>query len=129
MFTRVSQMILIGDENIKYEEIEKINAISDIQSTSSNSTVLYSFDFEILRYTQENNIASAVVTKNLQEVIYASSFDVKYIIVTKGIAKAAQNIANNYMLDSKILAIIETSEEIVENAIHEIDGVIYKKVI
>jgi len=33
------------------------------------------------------------------------------------------------MLDSKILAIIETSEEIVENAIHEIDGVIYKKVI
>ncbi len=122
-------MILIGDENIKYEEIEKINAISDIQSTSSNSTVLYSFDFEILRYTQENNIASAVVTKNLQEVIYASSFDVKYIIVTKGIAKAAQNIANNYMLDSKILAIIETSEEIVENAIHEIDGVIYKKVV
>jgi len=122
-------MILIGDENIKYEEIEKINAISDIQSTSSNSTVLYSFDFEILRYTQENNIASAVITKNLQEVIYASSFDVKYIIVTKGIAKAAQNIANNYMLDSKILAIIETSEEIVENAIHEIDGVIYKKVI
>lgn len=122
-------MILIGDENIKYEEIKKINAISDIQSTSSNSTVLYNFDFEILRYTQENNIASAVVTKNLQEVIYASSFDVKYIIVTKGIAKAAQNIANNYMLDSKILTIIETSEEIVENAIHEIDGVIYKKVI
>lgn len=122
-------MILIGDENIEYEEIKKITAISDIQSTSSNSTVLYSFDFEILRYTHENNIASAVVTKNLQEVIYASSFDVKYIIVTKGIAKAAQNIANNYMLDSKILAIIETSEEIVENAIHEIDGVIYKKVI
>lgn len=122
-------MILIGDENIKYEEIEKINAISDIQSTSSNSTVLYSFDFEILRYTQENNIASAVVTKNLQEVIYASSFDVKYIIVTKGIAKAAQNIANNYMLDSKILVIIESSDEIVENAIDEIDGVIYKKLV
>lgn len=122
-------MILIGDENIEYETIEKIQSTSDIVSTSSNSTVLYDFDFDILKYTQANSIDSAVVTKSLQEVIYASSFDVKYIIVKKGIAKAAQNIANNYMLDSKILVIIETNEEIVENAINEIDGVIYNKVI
>ena len=122
-------MILIGDENIPYETIEKIDAVSDIIATSSNSTVLYNFDFDILKYTQENNINSAVVTKNLQEVIYASTFDVKYIIVKKNIAKEAQNIANNYMLDSKILVIIETNDEIVENAIDEIDGVIYNKVI
>ncbi|MGB5868088.1 MAG: hypothetical protein WBG69_09490 [Arcobacteraceae bacterium] len=122
-------MILIGDENIPYETIEKIDAVSDIIATSSNSTVLYNFDFEILKYAQENNINSAVITKNLQEVIYASTFDVKYIIVKKNIAKEAQNIANNYMLDSKILVIIETNEEIVENAIDEIDGVIYNKVI
>eukprot|EP01003_Olkasia_polycarbonata_P004292 NODE_3345_length_368_cov_41.416928_g3263_i0.p1 GENE.NODE_3345_length_368_cov_41.416928_g3263_i0~~NODE_3345_length_368_cov_41.416928_g3263_i0.p1 ORF type:complete len:110 (-),score=4.36 NODE_3345_length_368_cov_41.416928_g3263_i0:7-336(-) len=107
----------------------KIDAVSDIIATSSNSTVLYNFDFDILKYTQENNINSAVVTKNLQEVIYASTFDVKYIIVKKNIAKEAQNIANNYMLDSKILVIIETNDEIVENAIDEIDGVIYNKVI
>jgi disulfide oxidoreductase YuzD len=122
-------MIIIGDENIDYEKIEKIDSTSTISSTTPNSTVLYKFNFEILKYTQVNNISSAVITKNLQEVIYASNFKVKYIIVEKNIAKHAQDIANNYMLDSKILVAIETNDEIVENAIDEIDGVIYKNIL
>jgi len=122
-------MILIGDENIEYEKIQKIVTVSDIVSTSPNATVLYHFDFEILKYTQKNKVNSAVIVQNLQELIYASTFDVRYIIVQKDIAKKAQNIANNYMLDSKILVIITSSKEIVENAIDEIDGVIYKKLV
>ena len=67
--------------------------------------------------------------KDLKEVIYASTFTVKYIIVEKNIAKHAQEIVNNYMLDSKILIIITSDDEIVENALDEIDGVIYQKVV
>jgi len=122
-------MILIGDKNIACERIEKITSVSDISSTTANTTILYSFDFKILRYCEENNISSCVVTRNLQEVIYASSFSVKYIVVEKNISKHAQDIANNYMLDSKILVIIDTNDEIVDNALDEIDGVIYKEVI
>jgi len=122
-------MILIGDKNIACERIEKITSVSDISSTTANTTILYSFDFEVLRYCEENNISSCVVTKNLQEVIYASSFSVKYIVVEKNISKHAQDIANNYMLDSKILVIIDTNDEIVDNALDEIDGVIYKEVV
>jgi len=122
-------MILIGDEHIECEKIEKISSISDISSTTSNATVLYNFDFDILKYTQKNHLSSAVVVKNLQEVIYSSAFDVKYIIVNKSFSKKAQNIANNYMLDSKILVVIESNDELVQNAIDEIDGVIYNKVI
>ena len=122
-------MILIGDKNIACERIEKITSVSDISSTTANTTILYSFDFKILRYCEENNISSCVVTRNLQEVIYASSFSVKYIVVEKNISKHAQDIANNYMLDSKILVIIDTNDEIVDNALDEIDGVIYKEVV
>jgi hypothetical protein len=122
-------MILIGDKNIDYETFEKITSIDDILSTPSNSIVLFDFDFPLLKYTKKNNVNTAVITKNLQEVIYASTFDVRYIIVNKDIAKEAQNIANNYMLDSKILVVIKTNEEIVTNAIAEIDGVIYKEVL
>tara|TARA_B110000046_G_C12978843_1_gene392388 strand:+ start:288 stop:656 length:369 start_codon:yes stop_codon:yes gene_type:complete len=122
-------MILIGEKNIECETLEKITSIADISSTPSNSTVLFDFNFPLLKYTKKNNINTAVIVNDLQEVIYASTFDVRYIIVNKNIAKQAQNIANNYMLDSKILVIIETSEEIVENAIDEIDGVIYKRVL
>jgi hypothetical protein len=122
-------MILIGDKNIDYETLEKITSIADISSTSSNSTVLFDFDFSLLKYTKKNNINTAIIVKNLLEVIYAATFDVRYIIVNTNIAKQAQNIANNYMLDSKILVVIETSEEIVENAIDEIDGIIYKEML
>jgi len=122
-------MILIGDKNIACERIEKITSVLDISSTTANTTILYSFDFKILRYCEENNISSCVVTRNLQEVIYASSFSVKYIVVEKNISKHAQDIANNYMLDSKILVIIDTNDEIVDNALDEIDGVIYKEVV
>lgn len=122
-------MILIGDKNLACENIEKITSIADISSTSSNTTVLYDFDFEILKYTQEHNLDSAIIVKDLKEVIYASTFTVKYIIVEKNIAKHAQEIVNNYMLDSKILIIITSDDEIVENALDEIDGVIYKSVV
>jgi len=122
-------MILIGDKNIECESIQKITSISDILSTPSNTTILYDFNFEILHHTQKNNVNSCVVCENLQEVIYASNFAVKYIVVKKSISKQAQDIANNYMLDSKILVIIDTDDEIVDNALDEIDGVIYKKVV
>jgi len=122
-------MILIGDKNIVCENINKINSIADISSTLPNTTVLYEFDFEILRYAQENNLDSAIIVKDLKEVIYASTFTVKYIIVEKNIAKHAQDIVNNYMLDSKILIVISSDDEIVENALDEIDGVIYKNVV
>ena len=122
-------MILIGDENIECKAIQKIRSINDISTTLPNCTLLYPFDFEMLRYTQKNNLDSAIIVSNLKEVIYAASFIVKYIILDKNIAKQAQNIADNYMFDSKILVIIETNDEIVSHALDEIDGVIYKEVI
>jgi len=122
-------MILIGDKNIDCEQIVKISLISEISATPANSTILYNFDFDILKYTSNNDISSCVIVKSLQEVIYATTFTVKYIVVEKSISKHAQDIVNNYMLDSKILVIIDTDDEIVDNAIDEIDGIIYKKVV
>jgi len=122
-------MILIGDKNIACESIEKVTSVKDISLTSSNTTILYPFNMEILKYSQENNLNSAVIVNGLKEVIYASSLMAKYIIVEKNIAKNAQDIVNNYMLDSKILIIINSDDEIVENALDEIDGVIYKEVV
>ena len=40
-----------------------------------------------------------------------------------------QKIAENYMFDSKILAIIKSNDELEEIALDEIDGVIYKELI
>jgi len=118
-------MILIGDLNIPYENIEKIYSLQDISSTKANSTALFDFDAEILKYTQSNDINSAVIVSNIKEVIYASSLNARYIIVKNDISQTAQKIADNYMFDSKILVIINDENEIEQSAIDEIDGVIY----
>ncbi len=122
-------MILIGDENIPYETIERIDKISDIKNTKPNATILFNFDIEILKYTQLNSIKSAVIVMDIKEVIYASSLNAFYIIPTNDILVKTQKMADNYMFDSKILAVIENDEELEQMALEEIDGVIYKKML
>lgn len=122
-------MILIGDENIVYEKIEKISFIEDIKNTPANATVLFDFDIAILQYTQQNDIQSAVKVNSIKEVIYASNLDARYIICQDDIVKQTQKIADNYVYDSKILAIIEDASQIENLALDEIDGAIYKHIL
>jgi len=122
-------MILIGDKDIPYEKLEQINSIEDIRNTQPNATLIFDFNIEILKYIQLNDLKSAVKVKSIKEVIYASSLCAFYIIPTKDILDKTQKIAENYMFDSKILAIIESSNEIESVALREIDGVIYKSIL
>ncbi len=119
-------MIIIGDQNIEYENIEKITGINDIKTTASNATILFDFDLDILKYTKSNDINSAVTVKSIKEVLYASSLSAKYIIPSENILIQSQKIADNYMFDSKILAIVENSDALEQVALNEIDGAIYK---
>lgn len=122
-------MILIGDSLIDYEQICKISSIDEIKNTKPNSTLLFNYNSEILKYCSINDLSQAVIITNIKEAIYANAFDVKYIICEKDLAIKAQKIAESYMFDSKILAIIESNDELEYIAINEIDGVIFKKII
>ena len=122
-------MILLGDKDIPYENIIRINNIDDIKNTQSNSTVLFDFDIDILKYTQANDIKTAVVVNNIKEVIYASTLEAFYIIPINNILVQTQKIADNYMFDSKILAIIGNDEELEQMAIEGIDGIIHSTLV
>jgi hypothetical protein len=120
-------MIILGDENIKSDRLCNIAKIDDIEKTLPNSTLVYRFDLEILKYCQINNLQSAVIVNTILELIYASKFDAKYIIVQNNdILLSSQKIAENYMFDSKILAVIQHNSQIEKIALDEIDGVIYE---
>jgi len=122
-------MIIIGSKDIPYDIIKKISSIDDIKNTQANSTLLFNFDIKILKYTQANNLNSAVKINNIKEIMYSSIFEAKYIIVPNNLLIQAQKIANNYMFDSKILAIIQNDDELEKAILNEIDGVIYKHII
>ena len=122
-------MILIGDKLVPFENISKIKKVEDIKQTVANSTIVFNFDEEILKYSFENELSSAVTVTNIKEAIYSNSLNAKYIICDKDLAIKVQKIADNYMFDTRVLAIIESCDEIEAIALNEIDGAIYKNLI
>jgi hypothetical protein len=122
-------MILIGDELVPYGKISFISNIEQINNTKANSTILFIYDETILKYVYENELSSAVIVKSIKDAIYCNNLNVRYIISEKSLAKQIQKIADNYMFDSKNIAIIDSNSEFEEVAIDEIDGIIYKNLI
>ena len=122
-------MILIGDKLVPFEDVFLIKNIKDIENTKANSTVLFDFDEEILTYCYKNELFCSVVVNSIKEAIYCNNLNVKYIISEKELSIELQKIADNYMYDSKILAIIDSNEELEQVAKLEIDGIIYRNLL
>lgn len=122
-------MILIGDKLIPYEDISFVDSIWDVENSLPNSTLVYKYDINLLTFCNKNNLSSSIIVSNIKEAIYANALDVKYIICEKKLAKNIQKVADNYMFDSKILAIIEQEKEIEDVALAEVDGAIFKDLI
>lgn len=119
-------MIIIGDKLVPFEEISFISSILDIKNTKANSTLIFYYDEELLKYVSQNALSSAIIVKSIKEAIYSNSLNTKYIISKKDLAKDIQKIADNYMFDAKNLVIIKSNSEFEEVAKNEIDGVIYE---
>ncbi|MDD2887914.1 MAG: hypothetical protein PHY66_08915 [Aliarcobacter sp.] len=122
-------MIIIGDKLVPFEKIQYIQYVENIKETKANSTIIFNYDEEVLKYCYENEISLAVIVTSIKEAIYCNSLNVKYIISEKELAKQIQKIADNYMYDSKNLAIIDSNEEFEDIVKNEIDGVIYRDLI
>ena len=122
-------MIILGDEIVPCENICFISTIDEIGNTKANSTLLFFYDVELLKYVFENSLPSAVIVKSLKDAIYCNSLNVRYIVSEKNLAIQIQKIADSYMYDSKNIAIINSNEEFEHIAKDEIDGVIYRNLI
>jgi len=120
-------MIIIGDKDISYDRIVRINSIRDIQDTPANSTVLFAYDKEMMSYCMKNNVNYAVQVGSATKAIYANSLNARYILPNNNQLNEIQKVAENYMFDSKIIATITNEDEINSLALKEIDGVIFKE--
>ncbi len=121
-------MIFFGHRFLKSESFYHIFDIDSILHTPPASTIYVEFDeknLDIINHAVLNSVKVAVFVKNITETLYASSLGASYIIIEKELAKTTQNIAENYLFDAKILALIEEEEEIEELALLGVDGVIF----
>jgi len=122
-------MIIIGNEYISHDYFEGIHEIKDIVHTSSNTTLLFFYNLDLMSYCYQNKLPYAVILNSIQEAIFANNLGAKYLITDEHKSKAIQTVAENYMFDSKILSIIDGVEMIEAVATNVIDGVIYKKIL
>ena len=125
-------MIFFGHRFIKSENFYHIFDIEAIQNTPPSSTLYIEFsekNLDIITYTLTNKIKTAIFAQNITEVLYASSLGASFIIVKKELAKTAQNIAENYLFDAKIVVIADDEREIEELGLLGVDGVIFANAI
>ncbi len=122
-------MIILGDKNLPYENIFFVSSIEEIVNTKANSTLLFFYNLELLKYSYENELSSAVIVTSIKDAIYSNNLNAKYIISESDLATQIQKIADNYMYDSKNLVIINSNEEFEQTAKAQIDGAIFKELI
>ena len=127
-----SIMLIYGHRFIPSESFYHIVSIDAIQNTPPSSTIFLPFDeknLDIINHLINNNINFALEIQTISEVIYASSLGAKFIVIPKELTSTIQNIANNYLFDSKILTILESENDIEEMARLGVDGIIFSNAI
>ncbi len=124
-------MIIIGYKGIPCEEFLKITSIQDIKNhTSLDNKVVWfkakqDLDFTLARFCHTHQICFCVFVSSITECMLYASFKPKYLMCEQYEADSLQKLADSYLLDSKILALIYGIDEIESLAPKGIDGVIF----
>lgn len=116
-------MLIFGDifnDGLPFYEI--ISA-EDLKNTPSNSTVLFDYDEKLAKYCKDNSISYAMRVETIKELVYANALECAFALVDKEFSKTAQDIANEYMFDMKIILPVTNVEELEWAAMNGIDGV------
>jgi len=125
-------MLIFGHRFIPSEPLYHTPNIDSITNTPPSSIIYLEFsedNLDIIEHANLNQIEFALGVKDITELIYASALNAKYILLSRELVKTAQNIAESYLFDAKILSYIEDEEDIQEMALLGIDGVIFSNAI
>ena len=125
-------MLIFGHRFITSENFYHVQSIDAIQNTPPSSTILVEFseeNLDIISHATINSMPLALQVYNITQIIYASSLDATYIVLSKELAKTAQNLADNYLFDAKILVSVENEDEIEELALLGVDGILFTNAI
>ena len=122
-------MLIIGHPLIPFKPLISVTKIEDIKKTKPNSTILIDFnDKKLVQYSITQNISLALHVKSIKDACLANALGAKFVIIVDDLlAKQVQNLATEYLFDTKILLQIEEENGIEKAAENFIDGIIFTK--
>jgi len=121
-------MLIIGHKIIPFEPFYHVANIEAILDTPPSSKIVVDFDeknLEIIKHSKENGVVLAVYTRDIKEILFCAALEVEFVIVEKRLAKIAQQLANEYLFDTKVLVFIDDEDEMEEMAFLGVDGVVF----
>jgi len=125
-------MIIVGHPWVKSICFVKIFTADDIKNTQNGDVVLLEplvDSHALAKYCKEQSIAFAVTVNTLKEALFANALGADYMICEEDDALIIQPIAQEYLFDTRVLALIHEEKEITKIARSGIDGVIFPEAI
>ena len=120
-------MKIFGHPWIESEKFYPVTSIKQINNTPPNTTLLLNplpKALKLAHYCKANQLPYALKINNIKEAIFANLLNANYLIADKELATQLMPIAQNYLFDTQVLAIIESESEIETMALAGVDGVI-----
>jgi len=119
--------MLILEKPFSNEEFYEVNTLEDIKNSPSNSTLLFKYcdsSLELYNFCKINNIPFGVFASDIKEMLFSVNLGAKYIFCdTIKKAKKFQKIADDYLLDSKIVLLVDSFDNLEEITQHNIDAI------
>jgi len=119
--------MLILEKPFNNEEFIEVETIEDIKKSPDNATLIFKYcnsSLELYNFCKINNIPYGVVVSDIKELIFSANLGAKYIFCdTINNAKKFQKIADEYLLDSKIVLFVDNFEQINEIVHYGIDAI------
>ncbi len=122
-------MLIFGHPLIEAKEFYFVKDEKDILKTPSNSIVVFEFgedSFHLAKYCSQNLLSFALKVKDIKELLISNAWGAKFALVEGDFGKEAQEIAEEYLFDMKIILEIESEKEMIKAAKSGIDGVIFR---
>jgi hypothetical protein len=118
--------MLILEKPFSNENFIKVNHIEEIKNTQSNSTLIFEYNDNLNTFVfcKENGIPYGVIINDIKELIFIANLNAKYAF-TDSLEKAEifQKTAENYLLDTKIIFLADSLDEIKNLIKYQIDGI------
>jgi len=123
--------MIILEAPFSNEKFHFVKTLEDIKNSPNNATLIFKYcdsSLELYSFCQRNNIPYGVYVSSIKEQIFVSSLNAKYIftdIIEN--AKKFQEVANEYLLDTKVIFLALSLDEIEKIAPLGIDGIKIKE--
>lgn len=121
-------MIIIGHPWIDSPLFRRVYTKKDIEKSNNADVLLLEplvDSHELAKFCTKEGLSFAVTVSSIKDAILANALGAGFIVCEEHDAMVIQPIAENYLFDTKVLALINDEKEICKIARSEIDGVIF----